>query len=137
MLKWINKKRNEGGFTLIELLVVLAIIGILIAIAIPAYTQYRVRAALRTMESDLRAGAGVVAAGAADGTVLTAGQCTTAVAGIGGSSCTAFNVANTTTAASYTISHPIIVPATAICTYTYDNTGTVTWAGPTGGATGC
>ena len=54
MFKELNKKRNQKGFTLVELLVVIAIIGILAAIAIPQYNQYRNRGYIASVKSDAK-----------------------------------------------------------------------------------
>ena len=66
---------NQRGFTLVELMVVIAIIGVLVAIAIPIYSNMQARARTAKAQSDLRGLYSALAAfGAHCGDVPAAGS---------------------------------------------------------------
>lgn len=66
-------KRNQSGFTLIELMIVVAIIGVLAAVALPAYQDYVKRARI-TEGLSLASGAKTEIASSCN----TVAECTTA-----------------------------------------------------------
>jgi type IV pilus assembly protein PilA len=66
-------RKVQQGFTLIELMIVVAIIGILAAVAIPAYQDYTIRARVTEGLSLASAAKVTIAENASTGTALASG----------------------------------------------------------------
>ena len=128
-------KKVQSGFTLIELMIVIAIIGILAAIALPAYQDYTVRAKVTEGVVIASGGKATVAENISSG-YPAASRClgiTAATTGLTALSCT-----NGVLTAAVTHGVSGVTPATVniILTPTPGTGGAgTTWACTTGGAT--
>ena len=127
-------KRVQQGFTLIELMIVVAIIGILAAVALPAYQDYTVRAKVTEGLSLAASAKTAVSENAANGSAFdsgwTAPNATDAVSSVAISNTGEITITYTTKVAAAGANTLILAPrdgANALTAGTPPTTGSVTW----------